>query len=458
MIRRRGVLKSTVQVFGAALPLMSSAQSPQARFKGITLRISYPDHPHFQRVERQFSKFTELTGIALDGAKTPYLDMKARQLESAAKPAGDFDLLTYLILWKLEYAQKGCLRPLNSFLDDPRLARGDFALSDLITPYLDAIGRVADSKSAHPSAGKIYGLPCGSETSVLAARMDLLKKHHLSMPTQYTELLHACRVLKDREQIGGLATRGLAGHHITHAWLLHLTPHGGQVFDRDWNATVHRPGAVRATEVLRDLMALAPAGVEKAGFAEMQNDFLQGRAAFYLDSSNILGLAKDETKTRFSKSIAYAMHPSGTRLSGQTGGFGMGIAGNSAHPEASFLFLQWLASRETDLAIARDGGAAARWSTLSDPDFQALNPEQSIMRFALRAANPDWRPLIPEWDHMSQKLVGQTLPGLVYGGKPIEAGLSALAADLDAELQRSGRKQAPATPAAPAGVKPKPAS
>lgn len=137
------------------------------------------------------------------------------------------------------------------------------------------------------------------------------------------------------------------------------------------------------------------------------------------------------------------MHPSGTRLSGETSGFGLGIAANAAQREAAFLFLQWLTSSATDMAMARDGGVAARWSTLSDPDFRAAHPQQSILPFALRAANPEWRPLIPEWDDTSQDLLGKSLPGLVFGGRPIEEGLANVAAAIDAKLLRTGRRAAP---------------
>lgn len=134
------------------------------------------------------------------------------------------------------------------------------------------------------------------------------------------------------------------------------------------------------------------------------------------------------------------MHPSGTRLSGQTGGFGLGIAANAAMPEAAFLFLQWLLSPATDLAMAREGGVPARWATLSDPDFRASHAEQSILRYALRAANPHWRPLVPQWDRLSREVIGKALPAMVFGDRPVADGLAALSAAVDAELQGATRQ------------------
>ena len=437
MIQRRELIQRGLMVFGSSLPLASTGQSLSSKFKGTVLRMNYPAHPHYDRVERQFARFTAETGIRIEGQRVPYLEMKAGQLASFAKSEGDFDLAAYLILWKVEYAQKKYLLPLGRFLGHPEYAQR-FQFDDLIGPYVDALGRVGAGRSGPPAGAEVYGLPCGAETSVLVARTDLLRKHGLSMPTTYTDLLSACRVIQDKERMASIATRGLPGHHITHAWLLHLSPHGGAVLDANDGPALNRPQAVRATEVFRELASMAQPSASTAGFAEMQDAFLKGSAAFYLDSSNILGVAQDPKKTTLARNFGYAMHPSGTRLSGQTGGFGVGIASNTRYPEAAFHFLQWLLSPRTDLAIARDGGVPARWSTLADRDFKADFPEQSIMRFALRAANPAWRPLIPEWEGISQSLLGQALPGMVFGNEPIAARLSQLSAAIGAELARSG--------------------
>ena len=64
------------------------------------------------------------------------------------------------------------------------------------------------------------------------------------------------------------------------------------------------------------------------------------------------------------------------------------------------------------------------------------------MRFALKAANPDWRPLIPEWDKISKDITGRLLPEMVYGNHPIASGLENISAEVDAEMLRTGRRSA----------------
>ena len=45
-----------------------------------------------------------------------------------------------------------------------------------------------------------------------------------------------------------------------------------------------------------------------------------------------------------------------------------------------------------------------------------------MLKEALKIANPDWRPLIPEWDHISQQILGIGLADVITGKKaPKEA-------------------------------------
>lgn len=437
--RRRFVQRTLV--FGASLPVASSARSAVARFRGTTVRFQYPVHPHFDRVARQLPRFTEQTGIRVEAAPTPYLGMRNQQVESFARATGEFDLLTYLILWKTEYAERGWLRELAPLLADGALAWPGFELRGIIDTYLQAIGLVGGPRGYLPGPGaRLIGLPCGAETSVLLSRRDLLQAHGLKPPLYYDELLEACSVLRKRAGIGGLASRGQTGHHITHAWLLHLTPHAGAVFDAQWNCLLGRPEAQRATRVLREIAANGLPDMSKAGLAEVQAAYLEGKAAFYLDSTSLLGVLREPKFADLLPRLHVAMHPSGTRLSGQVGGFGLGLAANGTRTEAAWILMQWLLSPAADLAMALDGGVAARWATLANTDFKASRPEMSILPYALRAANPDWRPLIPEWDTISQDIVGKTLPNLVFGQGDIAAGHAAMTREIDALLERSGRR------------------
>ena len=138
-----------------------------------------------------------------------------------AKPQGDFDLGCYVVMWKSEYVAKKLIQPLQPFFDNPALADPAYDMKDVVPIYLENLGLVGGPKGylAGPGA-KLYGMPYGAETSVLAYRRDIFAKHNLKPPETYDDFTKLLRVIKDKEGIGALASRGQAGHQCVHAWLL----------------------------------------------------------------------------------------------------------------------------------------------------------------------------------------------------------------------------------------------
>ena len=87
----------------------------------------------------------------------------------------------------------------NQALADP-----DFALSDIVPSYLENIGLVGGPKGYLPGRGaRLYGLPCGAETSVLAYRRDLFAQHGFKPPRTYTQLQALLQPLREKNRHRG---------------------------------------------------------------------------------------------------------------------------------------------------------------------------------------------------------------------------------------------------------------
>ena len=442
-MQRRDIIKAAgLSVFGSALPVASTAQQNRyAKYKGKTIVVNFPAHPHYDQAEKLFAEFTEQTGIKVERDKMQYLRMKDKQVLEMGKPAGgDYDVIVYVVMWKTEYVQKNLIEELTPYFANTALADPTWDRKDIIDAYWENLALVGGPKMYLPGPGaKPYGIPFGAETGVLGYRTDLLAKYNLQPPKTYDELLAACRIMKEKEGIGGLTSRGQTGHQVTAAWLLHLTPHGGEVVDSQWRSAMNRPEGVRAAEVLREIVQTGPAGIPSYGFGEMQNAFLQGQAAFYLDSVSVFGPAQDPAKSKIVGKVGYAIHPKAVKHSAQTGGFGMAIPKNSKNKEAAFLFMQWMTTKAADHKIAMLGGTTHRWSTLANVDVaRKYSAELPVLREALKIANPDWRPLIPEWDHISQQIIGLALPDVISGAKPAKVALDAAAAASEVVLRKAG--------------------
>jgi len=440
MQRRRLLQGALASVMGAPW-VHTQAQDRYAKYRGQTIVVNYPAHPHYDQAEKLFAEFTAATGIKVERDKMQYLRMKDRQvLEMGKRRGGDYDVVVYVVMWKTEYVAKDLIEPLDAYFANPALADPAWDQPDIIPKYWDTNALVGGPKMYLPGPGaRPYGIPFGAETGVLAYRTDILAKHGIAVPTTYDELLAACRLIRDKEGIGGLTSRGQTGHQVTAAWLLHLTPHGGEVFDQNFRAAFNNPAGVRAAQVLKEIVETGPAGIPSFGFGEMQNAFLQGQAAFYLDSVAVFGPAQDPAKSRVAGKIGYALHPKSTQHSAQSGGFAMAIPKNARNKDAAFLFMQWLTSKQADLQIALAGGNVNRLSTLEHPDVARKYPvELPALRASLQICNPDWRPLIPEWDHISQQILGQALPDVITGGKPAKGALDAVVKDVENVLRRGG--------------------
>lgn len=440
-MKRRELLQTTaLSVFGAGLPVASSwAQDRFTKFKGQTLVMSIPSHPHYDAMVKLLPEFTKQTGIKVEVDRLAVPRMKDKQLLEMAKPQGDYDLVCYVVMWKGEYVKKNLIREIEPFFKNAALADPAYDMKDIVPGYLENLGLVGGWRGylAGPTA-KLYGLPYGAETSILAYRRDIFEKHKLKAPETYYEMQKLLPQIKEKEGIGALTSRGQAGHQCVHAWLLHLNPMGGKVFDVAWRPRFNDEAGVRALKFLKDVVDTGPVGIPGYGQGEMMTAFLQGQAAMYLDATVIFGPVKDPARSKIDGKVSYARHPKGSKYASQTGGLGLAIPKNAKNADAAFLLMQWLTSKEQDKAVCRLGGGPTRMSTLQDVDLIRQYPEYIILRDQLRDADPDWRPIIAEWDEINIQALGVAISEALTGKKTPEEALNGMVPKVTDIMKRGG--------------------
>jgi multiple sugar transport system substrate-binding protein len=345
-----------------------------------------------------------------------------------------------VVFWKTEYHGKGLVEVLDPYFKRADLALTDYDFKDLITGYVDNIGLVEGVKGylAGPNA-KLIGVPFGSETSVLGYRRDVFEKHKLRVPETYDQLTALLDQIPRLEAgMGALASRGQTGHQVVHAWLLHMAPLGGRIFDDKWQPIFNNAQGIKAAELLKRIIDTGPQGGASFGFDEMKNAFLHGNAAMFLDSIAVAGEVDDPSKSKIAGKIAWALHPAGVRRGSQTGGFGIAIPRNAKSKEAAFLLLQWLTSKKADRLIAAAGGSPSRFSTYRDADLNKRYPYYATFAEALRYADPDWRPIITEWGALNAPIFGVALGEIVTGKKPAKAALDEIVPKITEIMTKGG--------------------
>ena len=419
----------TAAITGVSAGLMSTtaiAADPYAPYKGTTLVVNFPAHPHYDAAMKVLPLFTEETGIKVEVDQLQYMAMRQKQTLELTKPKGDYDLMTYVVFSKADYVPARQIEPLAPFFMNPKLADPNYDPEDLVKGYLPG------------PTGALYGVPFGSETSVFGYRKDIFEKHNLKVPETYDEMLAlTCKIPELEPGMAGLTSRGASGHQLSHAFLLHLAPLGGRFYDDQWNPIVNNEAGVQAGEALKKILDCGPEGGTSFGYAEMKNAFLQGKSAMYLDSTSVAGEMQDPERSKVVGKVGWALHPKGVRRGSQTGGFGIAIPSNAQNKEAAFLLMQWLTSKRIDKLIALEGGNPCRFSTHLDPDVNAKYPHMKIFAEALKYADPDWRPIIPTWGEVNNEL-GTTLSKAMTGGMTVKEALDSVAKRAKAIQEKAG--------------------
>ncbi|MEM8849081.1 MAG: extracellular solute-binding protein [Pseudomonadota bacterium] len=432
----------TWNLTGAAIALViagAANANPYEPYEGTTLVVNFPAHPHYDAAIEVLDQFTEETGIEVEVDQLQYLRMRERQTLELTKDEGDYDLIAYVVFSKADYVYADQLENLARYFMNPALADPNYDQSDLINGYVENIGIAGGAKGYLPGQlGSAFGVPFGSETSVLAYRKDIFEKHGLDAPETYDELLElACQIPELEPGMGGMASRAASGHQASHAFLLHLAPLGGRVFDGEWNPIINNEAGVAAANALKTIVDCGPEGGTTFGPAEAAAAFRQGQAAMFMDSIAFAAGFEDPDQSTVVGNVGYAMHPMGVQRASQTGGFGIAIPKNAQNKEAAFLLLQWLTSKKGDLAVAMEGGNPSRFSTYQNAELNEKFPYSATFGEALEFADPDWRPIIPVWGGINAD-IGTTMSQVLTEGLDPQEALDGVAERTRATMEEAG--------------------
>ena len=99
--------------------------------------------------------------------------------------------------------------------------------------------------------------------------------------------------------------------------------------------------------------------------------------------------------------------------------------------------MQWLTSKEQDLAIAMAGGNPSRFSTYENAELNEKFPYSATFGEALKYADPDWRPIIPTWGTINAD-IGTTMSQVLTEGLDPQEALDGVAERARAVMDEAG--------------------
>jgi multiple sugar transport system substrate-binding protein len=376
----------------AMLPRWSFAQDAAAihataaidwkQFAGQTITLAGAIHPWSNAITPLLPEFTKLTGINVVTdfrLETTYLGALPIQLARGSSTPDVFMFTTYG-----QGISAGWLEPLNGYYSDRSLTDlGWYDESDLLK-----------TARAFPlwSDRERYAVPITSEAVTLFVNGDALAAKGLPVPQTFEELLATARALKTNE-MSGIAMRAQAGGNSSVPAMGFVFSYGGALV-KDGKAVFASPEAIAAVEMYGQLLSEAgPVGIGGYEWYHVLDDFLQGRTAMAIDSSNFATDISNPAKSHVARQAVFAAFP---HLAGRTPVPFMShwqacINSKSRNKRAAFLFLLWATSKPTSLQTAAAGLATTRVSAWSSDDFKkAFGPQAAGAALAnLQSADVD---------------------------------------------------------------------
>jgi multiple sugar transport system substrate-binding protein len=348
--------------------MCASAAIDWKQASGQTITVAGATHPWSSAIAPLLPQFTRLTGIKVltdFQAEPKFLGALPIKLARRDATPDVFMFYTYGL-----GISSGWLEPLNGHFSDKSLA--DLAWydeSDLLeTAYNYPLW----------SDGNRYAFAITSEAMTLFVNNNALAAKNLPIPRTFDELLATAKALKSKD-MAGIALRGKAHGGASAAAMGFVFSYGGTMV-KDNRAAFDSPEAIAAIEMYGQLLSDAgPARARTYDWYEVLTDFIQGKAAMAIDSSNFATDISNPTKSRVVEQAAFGAFPqAGDRTAIPYASHWQAcINARSENKKAAFLFLLWATSKPTSLQTAAAGLATTRLSAWSSDGFKRAFGEQA---------------------------------------------------------------------------------
>jgi multiple sugar transport system substrate-binding protein len=381
-------------------------------------------------------QFEALTGITLRFEKIPPAQIRQKSVIDLTSKTGTYATHAADPMYYALYAANKWVEPLDSYLKDSSLTDGAWFRAEDIVPAWT---------SANSVEGKLLGIPYDGEVTLQVLRKDLYDAKNVKPAETLDEFVaNAAALHAPSDRVWGTALRGVAGAGQN----VYIYSSLFREFGGDWmkggKITVNGPEAEAALAWYVDLMKrFAPTAAQTWNWPDIADAFSQGTLASYIDAHSSASVVNNPDKSKVIGKVGYARWPKGPSGKRVTSIWNWGFPINAALPEkrkkATWLFIQWAASAETQARTAHLFAGPAkrsgvnRTSLWKDPGYVELmrkfgdNFVEATLASLEQDTDVDWRPRVPQWP-----AIGDTLATAIQSAL---AGQATVKAALD-EAQR----------------------
>ncbi|HEY2189482.1 MAG TPA: sugar ABC transporter substrate-binding protein [Caldimonas sp.] len=444
-IRRRDALKqgaalaatATLGPFACRAAAQADELAPYRAAKinwkqaeGETITVAVIPASYFENLISLQPQFEALTGIQLRFEKVPPGQIRQKALLDLSSKTATYATHAADPMYYPLYVSNKWVEPLDKYLNDASLTdKAWFNYDDIIKAW-----READSVD-----GKPYGMPYDGEVTVQVYRKDVYAAKGLKAADTYDQLVANAKALTDpNERSYGLALRGFAGAGQN----MYIYPSILRGFGGGWlqgnQVVVNSAEAVKALEWYVDVLTkYAPPAVRNWNWPDIADAFSQGTVATYIDAHSSAAVITNPEKSKVVGKVAYARWPKGPSGKRVTSiwnwGFPINVALSDKQKKATWLFVTWAASAETQARTSWKFAGPAKRSGLNRlslwraPEFASAmaSAGDDFIPAALESlehdTDVDWRPRVPQWPAIGETMATAIQAALVGQKKPKEA-------------------------------------
>ncbi len=455
--------KSTKSIAGGIdlnKPIEQLSKIDWKQFSGTKINIIGEESPGNEAALKLIPEFKKLTGIDVTLTMLPELELFDKMVLALSSGSGMYDMLQMPACGvTVKWARAGWVEPLDPYINNPKLTdRNWLDLNDYVQKWIDVMRY----------KGNLYGLPSYGESSILFYRKDLFKKYNVKVPTTLKELEDAAKKLTldtngdGKTDIYGITLRGVRGHTSNvYIWAGFLRAFGGKFFRggdpekglppdapkgiQNWEPMINSPESIKATEYYAHLLQnYAPKDVASYHWYGVANAMSTGITAMIIDATPFAAIFSNPEESKVAGKIGYAPGPQVPSI--WISAFAINSA--SKHKEATWLWLQWVTSKQIQLrySLKEDGGSpdVSRMSVVNDSRYRKKwsisSPTGDFLDVSwenINRSSPDYRPRIPEYWQIGDR-IGIAIEEVITGTKTAKMALDEAQKDVDKIMRDAG--------------------
>lgn len=360
-LSRRTLLQAGLATAGAATIGIPEASAQGGfdwkRFKGEKLEIVLQKSPYHDVVQKFEPEFTELTGIQIASEQIPEQQYRQKLAIEFASGKPSFDgCYVAQATQKRMFGKGKWLADLRPLIADASMTAPDFDFADFAKAAIEA-GTQSD--------GRLDTLPLTNHLNILMVNKELLQKRNIAVPNSFAALADAATKANDPGNgISGFVGRGLKNAN-TPLWTGFLLGYGIDAIEASGKFNTDGPEAIAAAELYRKLVKdCGPPGSAGFNWYECQANFMQGRAAMWLDTATVGAPVADPKKSRVAAQAGFAVMPPGPKVHrAPVFASGVGIAATSKKVGPTWYWVQWMTGKQMQMRQVGGGhGASGRIS------------------------------------------------------------------------------------------------